>query len=170
MSTAPTCQFANFREAQPQFQPPPVYQPQDWSIQPTPEKPSSHLIQAVELFWEIANPGVREHVLADRTTQGLDESYVLENRPEVTRFIEVHRLHGLLLQASQPLKEKFGDDSIKTLSIVSDDEGFESLFCVVVTSGDLRQNRRALRAFDREWWLSRARQAAGRLNFDFKLN
>ena len=169
MSTAPSCQFANFREAQPEFQPPPVYQPQDWYIQPTPKKPSRQVIQTVELFWETANLVVQQHVLADRTPQGLDETYVLENRPEVTRFIEVHRLHGLLLQASKPLKEKFGDGSVKTLSIVSDDEGFESLLCLVVTSGDLRQTRQALRAFDREWWLSHARQAAGRLNFDFKL-
>lgn len=169
MSTAPSCQFANFCEAQPEFQPPPVYQPQDWSIQPTPKNRSRQVIQAVELFWEIVNLDVRQYALADRTTQGLDETYVLENRPEVTRFIEVHRLHGLLLQATKPLKEKFGGDSVKTLSIVSDDEGFESLFCVVVTSGDLRQTRQALRAFDREWWLYRARQAAGRLNFDFKM-
>jgi hypothetical protein len=38
---------------------------------------------------------------------------------------------------------------------------------LITTSRNLQQSRIALRAFDRGWWLSRAKQAAGKLNFDF---
>lgn len=156
-------QFENYVERQPEFQPPLVNQPQTWFVQPPPKKPPRPA--EVHDAWESS----KKEVPADRPTKSLDEAYVMQDRAAVAPFIEQHRLHGLLLQASQPLKTRFGDDSIKTLSIVCDDEGFETLFCVVITSGDLQQRRQALRAFDREWWLSRAKQAAGRLNFDFKL-
>jgi hypothetical protein len=161
VSTAPRLQFANYLEAQPAFQPTPVHQPQEWVVQPTAKKPPC----PVGPFNEV----VLGSVPLPKTTRGLDHAYVIEDRPAVTRFIEENRLHGLLLQASQPLKAGFGEDSIRTLSIVSDDEGFETLYCIVITSGDLQQRRQTLRAFDRTWWLSRAKQAAGRLNFDFKL-
>jgi len=164
VSTAPALQFENYVERQPEFQPAPVYQPQTWFVQPLAKKPPRP-VGEVHVAWEIA----KKEVPADRVPKCLDEAYVIEDRPAVARFMEEHRLHGLLLQAREPLKSIFGPKSIKTLSIVSDDEGFETLFCVVITSGDLQQNRQALRTFDRQWWLSRAGQATGRLNFDFKL-
>ncbi len=194
MSTAPTFQFANFSDAQPLLSHLPVHiwQPEDWFDQPTARKPPCSVPAARQMFLErsassvpathtarsldverLLNVNILDTAMVAATAtaaaRDLDQIYVFENRPEVTAFIEAHRLHGLLRQASTPLRRNFGEESLKTLLIVADDEGFETLFCVVVTSGDLRHNRQALRDFDREWWLSHARQAAGRLNFDFKL-
>jgi hypothetical protein len=162
--TAPALGFANYVEDQPRYQPPPVII-QDW-IQPPAhaKKPPRPAVQEGGI-WET----LRRCVPGGQAVRGLDDTYLIENRPVVSRFIEEHRLHGLLLQAKEPLTTRFGKNSIKTLSLICDDEGFETLFCVVSISGDLREQRDALRAFDRDWWLENVRQAAGRLNFDFQL-
>ena len=101
--------------------------------------------------------------------EGLEEAYVIEHRSSVAAFIEENRLRGLLLQAREPLEAALGESAIKTLALEKDDEGFETLFCLVMVSGEMQEARRALRAFDRVWWLDRSHLAAGKLNFDFDL-
>jgi len=99
----------------------------------------------------------------------LDEIYVWDNRPSVLRFIEESRVRGLLLDARQALDDAFGNDAIKSLSLVRDDEGFDTLFCLVRTRAQLETATRALREFDEHWWLARSEEAAGKVNFDFDL-
>ncbi len=101
--------------------------------------------------------------------KGLEEVYVIDDRPSVAAFIEENRLRSLLLQARDPLNAAFGEASIKTLTLVHDDEGFTTLYCLVMVSGDMQDARRALKSFDQEWWLARSGQVAGKLNFDFEL-
>jgi hypothetical protein len=112
---------------------------------------------------------VKQEVPADRVTNGLDAVYVIADRDAVARFIEENRLRGLLMQARDPLNAAFGENAVKTLSLERDDEGFETLFCLVMTEGAMQGAKQALRRFDQQWWLSRAGQVAGRLNFDFEL-
>jgi hypothetical protein len=100
---------------------------------------------------------------------GLDDAYVLERRAAVIDFIEENHLKNLLLQARDPLNAAFGGKAVKTLSLIRDDEGFDTLFCLVITTGSVQEARRALKEFDQSWWLARADQANGRLNFDFEL-
>lgn len=164
MSAAPVMDFANYVDVQPERRAAPVYQPQSWFIQPSNPKKGPHSVTESHLLWENA----KREIPKDLATKGLDDTYVIEDRSSVYRFIEEHRLHGLLLQARQMLKTKFGEDSVKTLSVVSDEEGFESLFCLVTTKADVQRSQEALRSFDLEWWVPHAKQAAGRLNFDFK--
>jgi hypothetical protein len=78
-------------------------------------------------------------------------------------------LRGLLLLAREPLNTAFGDKTVKNLSMVRDDEGFETLFCLVMTAGTMQDARQALRRFDQQWWLAHSRQVSGKLNFDFEL-
>jgi AraC-like DNA-binding protein len=78
-------------------------------------------------------------------------------------------LSGLLVRAKRPLIEAFGEQAIKQLALVSDEEGFETLFCSVLVSRDMQQARQALRRFDEAWWLDNVKDAAGRLNFDFQM-
>jgi hypothetical protein len=99
----------------------------------------------------------------------LDEIYVWDDRLSVLRFIEDARVRGLLLDARQSLDEAFGYDAIKSLSLVRDDEGFDTLFCLVKTRAELAVATRALREFDEHWWLARSEDAAGKVNFDFDL-
>jgi hypothetical protein len=105
----------------------------------------------------------------DREIEGLDTTYLIENRPEVARFIEENRLRTILLEARQPLNAAFGERPVKTLTLIRDDEGFDTLFCLVMVPGDMQEARHALRSFDQKWWLARSAEAAGRLNFDFQL-
>lgn len=99
----------------------------------------------------------------------LDEIYVWDDRLPVLRFVEENRLRGLLLEARQALDSAFGDVAIRTLSLVRDDEGFDTLFCLVRTRSELEVANRALQEFDEQWWLQHSGEAHGNLNFDFDL-
>jgi hypothetical protein len=108
-------------------------------------------------------------VLQDSPIEGLEAVYVIKECAAVAGFIQENRLRGILLQATEPLNTAFGDAAIKTLTLLRDDEGFDTLFCLVMVPGDMLEARRALRSFDQRWWLARSAQAKGRLNFDFQL-
>jgi hypothetical protein len=108
--------------------------------------------------------------VADITAMtALETAYVFEDRSVVAEFIRRNRLRGLLLQAVKPLHDAFGETAIKVLRLVTDDEGSETLFCLVMTSEELADAQDALRCFDEHWWLSRCDLRAGLLNFDFEL-
>ena len=111
---------------------------------------------------------IRE-VLPESATNGLEAVYVIRDRPALASFIKENRLRGILLEAREPLNAVFGEAAIKTLSLLRDDEGFDILFCLVMVPGDMQEARRALRSFDQRWWLSSAKRAGGKLNFDFEL-
>jgi hypothetical protein len=102
-------------------------------------------------------------------TRGLEGAYVIENHAAVAEFILRNRLRGLLLEAVAPLNTTFGDDAIKVLTIVLDDEGSESLYCLIMRPGDMAEARQQLRAFDEGWWIDHSAKGAGRLNFDIEL-
>jgi len=99
----------------------------------------------------------------------LEDTYVIENRREVAHFVEENQLGGLLKQARDPINKAFGEEAVKTLTVVEDDEGFRTLFCLVMIPGDMQEARNALKAFDEEWWLQHSPKVAGKLNFDFEL-
>jgi hypothetical protein len=99
----------------------------------------------------------------------LNETYIVDDRASVMRFISENRLLGLLIQARRPLNDVFGEAAIKKLTLAQDDEGHEILFCLVLVPGEMQLARQALRRFDQRWWVVRSHHAAGRLNFDFEL-
>ena len=105
----------------------------------------------------------------DSPLKGLEDAYVISDHAAVAAFIKQNRLRGLLLQAQEPLNAAFGEGAVKRLALVDDDEGFDTLFCLILVSGDMNEARLALRSFDQHWWLARFDQAAGKLNFDFEL-
>jgi hypothetical protein len=106
---------------------------------------------------------------AGSALSALERVYIIEDRAAVADFVRQNRLGGLLLQARGPLYATFGEAAMKTLRLVRDDEGFTTLFCLVMVPGDMQKARRALRLFDQQWWLDRCEQAASKLNFDFEL-
>jgi hypothetical protein len=99
----------------------------------------------------------------------LEKLYVFEDRRAVNAFIVEHRLRGLLAAALEPLNEAFGDASLKTLKIATDDEGSQTLFCLVQVVASVEDAHWSLAAFDERWWLPRCGAVAGKLNFDFEL-
>ena len=99
----------------------------------------------------------------------LEQSYVLENRPSIAAFIKHNRLLEPLLEARGPLASAFGDAAVKKLTLVENGEGSVTLFCLILVPGSLEEAGRALNSFDESWWLTRAGQVGGRLNFDFDL-
>jgi hypothetical protein len=100
---------------------------------------------------------------------GLERIYVIDDRSSVLSFIERNRLRDLLLEAKTPLGGAFGNlSTINTLRLVRDDEGFDTLFCVVQFRGTVEAGMQALASFDEQWWLSRSHQCEGKLNFDFE--
>lgn len=99
----------------------------------------------------------------------INREYVPENRAAIELFIRQNRLRHLLEQAIKPLNENFGEESVKVLKLVVDDEGWQTLFCLVKVAGSWESAQRSLAAFDREWWLDHSRHVAGKLNFDYEL-
>lgn len=120
-------------------------------------------------FEDIYGQRVKWEAPSDSGIKGLEDAYVFEDRSAVAAFIGENRLRGLLLQARGPLAAAFGEAAVKTLRLVRDDEGFRTLFCLVMVPGDMQEARRALRLFDQQWWVDGCGQAAGKLNFDFEL-
>jgi len=158
VSTAPRIQFGDYVQQQPEFQSRSVQQSQLWLIQPGVKKPPSG-VKVQSLTWQ---PEPKNLTL-------LDDTYIIEDRAIVLRFINENRLLQVLLDAKAPLNANFGRESLKTLTLISDDEGFDTLFCVIAISGNIQQGRQALRTFDREWWVQRVSDVVGRLNFDFSI-
>lgn len=105
----------------------------------------------------------------DVALKELERLYVLEDCSAVASFIRQNRLLELLLEARDPLNAAFGEGAVKKLTLVEDDEAFETLFCLVLVPGELGQARLALESFDDGWWLAHCDRAAGKLNFDFDL-
>lgn len=156
-------QFANYLEKQPmasstcwndEQRGTDTGQPPAWKKPPRPVGHARELVQAMP---------------PAQSVEALDEIYVWDDRPSVLRFIEETRVRGLLLEARQALDNAFGNDAIKTLSLVRDDEGFDTLFCLVRTRAPLEIATRALQLFDERWWLARSEEADGKVNFDFDL-
>jgi len=130
--------------------------------QPKPPRP-------VRPLQDIYSQTVNREIPPHSALKGLEDAYVIDDRSAVAAFIEQNRLRGLLLQARDPLNAAFGEAAVKMLSLIADDEGCTTLFCLIVVPGDMREARLALRSFDERWWLARSDQAAGKLNFDFEL-
>jgi hypothetical protein len=107
--------------------------------------------------------------LAGSALSSLEQGYVLEDRSAILAFIKQNGLLEPLLEARGPLTSAFGEAAVKKLSLVEDDEGFVTLFCFVLFPGSLQEAKRALNLFDDQWWLTRSREAGGKLNFDFEL-
>lgn len=107
--------------------------------------------------------------LAGSELRILEQAYVLEDRSAIPAFIKRSRLLEPLLEAQGPLTSAFGEATVKKLTLVEDDEGFVTLFCLMLVPGGLDEARWALNRFDESWWLARSHEADGKLNFDFEL-
>ena len=104
------------------------------------------------------------------TADELNSRFVITtNRRETFKFIETNDLLPILLKSEKYVSDAFGQASLKTLAIVQDDEGYRTLFCLVVFGGTLAEAQEALRSFDRDWWLRNSRKFGSKLNFDFEL-
>ena len=99
----------------------------------------------------------------------LGSAYKIDNNTQAGSFIEQNRLTDILVKAIEPLNRTFGKSLTKTLTVVEDEEGSRTLFCLVAFTGSPEDARKALDAFDRNWWLANARRFVGKLNFDFEL-
>jgi hypothetical protein len=125
----------------------------------------SGLVEGLRIQWErSSSEGLQHLVLKD-----LEKLYVFEDRAAVAAFIERTRLLRVLLEARDPLNAAFGEAAVKKLTLMEDDEGFETLFCLILIPGDMRQAKVALKSFDERWWLARSSDVGGKLNFDFEL-
>jgi hypothetical protein len=99
----------------------------------------------------------------------LTSRFVIVNRRATRKFIQSQNLSDVLLQSEKHIDAAFGQSSVKTLTIVEDDEGHQTLFCLVAFPATLAEGQAALRSFDRNWWLNCARRFGSKLNFDFEL-
>jgi hypothetical protein len=107
-------------------------------------------------------------VLFSERRKSLERVYSFVDKSRVLRFIERNRLHGVLQESLNPLRQSFGP-SLLRLEVLEDEEGNSVLICAITWPGEMQNARTALKEFDREWWLARARKFGSKLNFDFEL-
>src|SRR3990172_9511308 len=118
MTTSSICDYL-----QPSIPPPyasrtgPKYWNELLAQQPAPRRPAARVEQ---IDWLRHN----REVAPETSLKGLEDSYVIENRRKVAAFIEHNRLRAFLQLALKPLNDAFGEAAVKTLTLVSDDEGF----------------------------------------------
>jgi hypothetical protein len=110
-----------------------------------------------------------EEPLVGSALRTLEQAYVLEDPSAILAFIKRNGLLEPLLEAWAPLSSAFGEAAVKKLTLVEDDEGFVTLFCLILFPAELEEARRALDSFDETWWVTRSHEAGGKLNFDFEL-
>src|SRR5215469_13596427 len=82
----------------------------------------------------------RQELFVSEIVTALDSRFIIAtNRQEILRFVEANDLVHVLLQSEKHLKTAFGESSLKTLAIVEDDEGYRTLFCIVIFPGTLQE-------------------------------
>jgi len=123
-----------------------------------------HLFETLEQEMAIfANE--HEHSLGD-----VQRNYVVSDGASVLNFLTQHRaIPQLALEAIPRLREFFGNSTVFSLRIVSEDADSTTLFAVVMWRGSVIDVRAALARFDEAWWLHHARQASGQLVFTYEL-
>lgn len=98
----------------------------------------------------------------------LNAQFVLTDAGETSKFILDKGLAFILLESRVHIEAAFGE-AVRTLCVEEDDEGHQTLFCLVVYRGSSQEAKQALSSFDHNWWLNRAGEFSDRLNFDFEL-
>jgi hypothetical protein len=134
-----------------------------------PPRNEPYLLGALRIEQPTKQPRPLLGMAIDSVLKGLEGGYVIDDRLAVHAFIRRNRLRDLLQQAREPLNAAFGEGAVKKLTLAEDDEGFTTLFCLILVPGDMVAARLALKSFDEHWWLARSGQARGKLNFDFEL-
>jgi len=123
--------------------------------------------QFLDLLGAFTRP---QEIQSSSNADDLNSRFVIKtNRHETLRFVAVNGLGTVLLQSEEHIRAAFGESALKTLAIVEDDEGYRTLFCLVLFAGSLDDARTALKSFDTRWWLQQPNQLAAKLNFDFEL-
>jgi len=107
----------------------------------------------------------QESVLND-----IRKHYIFTADASVTGFLAEHRaIPQILLEAVPHLKMYFGGQAVFSLRAPIDEAGSRTLYATAIWPGELRSAREALAKFDSNWWMARARQAAGYLTFKYEL-
>jgi hypothetical protein len=102
--------------------------------------------------------------------RALERYYVILDSDRLVELLEAESaLYALLVEAVRPLQNAFGEGRIARVRVQSSDD--ESLLKVAVQlPADFGDDpERALRSFDREWWLRNCHRSGGALVFDYEM-
>lgn len=122
----------------------------------------SELLATTRLSWEASNSQL-ESAVGELKTE-----YVFRNVAEIRLFFSTHRATTRALSNALPeLKRSFGEDVVYNLEALSDDDGFSSLYAIVVWRGSAEVAEAALEDFDERWWLNQPSQSS--LTFTYEL-
>lgn len=106
----------------------------------------------------------------EATVAELQRAYVFEDDHLVRGFFRSHRTAPqILLEAAPRLQENFDTGTVFNLRAVTDEYGAQTLYAVVLWSGEVRDVRVALERFDEHWWIANSRRASGDLTFTYEL-
>lgn len=100
----------------------------------------------------------------------LQKTYVFLNDQAIRGFLKSHRTAPqLLTEATPQLRQNFGAGTVFSLRAMTDEDGAQTLYAVVVWPGDVRDVQLALEHFDEQWWIANSHQASGDLSFTYEL-
>lgn len=109
----------------------------------------------------------------DAEIEELGERYSFPGGRDKARIVSILRAKppamSLLKEGAEVLKAIFGDAAGLSLELDRDPEsGFEEIFATVRTAHSPEAGLDLLEEFDEGWWLERARQVGGKLNFTWE--
>lgn len=129
-------------------------------------EPRHNTVLFADLEKQMVDPTIQQEGVLNEVRR----YYVLPADSSVSTFLTEHRvMPEILLGASQPLRACFGSETVFNLRAPIDESGSRTLYVVAMWPGKLQDVRRALAKFDADWWMPRARQAAGYLTFTYEL-
>lgn len=135
---------------------------EEFACQPKPPHSAHRLGSSFSL-------SVEPRALPSGIEKALEAAFIFAKRQEALDFLAQHRwLVDLLFQAQAKLAEIFGAESPKLLDLYRDEEGSETLYCLLLAAGDPIPLSEGLGRFDEEWWLVHCGEARGLLNFDIE--
>ncbi|MEO6801772.1 MAG: hypothetical protein ABI197_00860 [Granulicella sp.] len=96
--------------------------------------------------------------------------YVMSTANQVISYLRGHRtIPQLLVTAHSTLQRYFGMDTVFGLRAPIDEQGWQTLYAVVMWQGSAKNAVAILDQFENQWWLPNSRQAFGCLTFTYEL-
>jgi len=84
-------------------------------------------------------------------------------------FLEAHRtMPSLLLDLIPELEKSFGEGTVFTLKVLTEENGSRDLYVSAEWPGPAQDAMKALHKFV-DWWIEKPRPSSGRLHFTYEL-
>jgi hypothetical protein len=106
----------------------------------------------------------------ETTLQSLKKFFVFTKTPDIENFLWSYRMLAPIILEAAPHFQSFFPDSPIALDVMTEEGPTRTIYAIAQWPGDRTNARKALNAFEENWWLENLPKAAGRIVFDYELS